>query len=277
MDELAGHRSRWGKLAYIAHNREADVRRQIAAEGDGSWPMRMALRLDASKYAAMEDRLAAAVDLVTAITPRDEQLFLQAHPGKTTIFLPPGYVGNPHDGLGLNAETPVAVVLAGAFEWLAKRRNLESFLTAATPVFPKQGISFTVVGKAPDGYFDALKAKFPWCECACNVPSIAPWLDGTRIGLIPEALDGGFKIKALDYIFRGLPVAAIRPALSGLPIDPNFDAIVADDQDGLVRAIAERIHDIDFLTRAANSALEKCRNSFDWKDRGVALAGALRS
>jgi glycosyltransferase involved in cell wall biosynthesis len=108
------------------------------------------------------------------------------------------------------------------------------------------------------------------------VPSIAPWLDRARIGLIPEALGGGFKLKALDYIFRGLPVAAIRPALSGLPIDPGQDAIVAGDQEGLARAIATRIHDTDFLARAASSALEKCRQAFDWKDRGAALAEALR-
>jgi glycosyltransferase involved in cell wall biosynthesis len=276
MDELARHRERWGKLAYIAHNHEGEVRRQVAGEGEGPWPMRMALRFDAHKYAAMEDRLVAASHLLTAITPRDEQLFLSAHPGKTTLCLPPGYVGKPHDGPGVNADTPLAVVLAGAFEWLAKRRNLESFLAAAAPVFPSHGIAFTVVGKAPDGYFDALKEKFPWCEFACNVPSIAPWLDRARIGLIPEALGGGFKLKALDYIFRGLPVAAIRPALSGLPIDPGQDAIVAGDQEGLARAIATRIHDTDFLARAANSALEKCRHAFDWKDRGAALAEALR-
>lgn len=275
MDELARHRERWKKLAYIAHNREAEVRQQVAREGDGPLPMRMALRLDARKYAAMEDRLAAASDLLTAITPRDETLFLQTHPGKRTLCLPPGYVGKPHHGPEVNAETPVAVVLAGAFEWLAKRRNLDAFLAAAAPVFPSQGIAFTVVGKAPAGYFEGLKEKFPWCSFAANVPSIAPWLDGARIGLIPEALGGGFKLKALDYIFRRLPVAAIRPALAGLPLDPDEDAIVADDQDGLVRAIAAKIHDTDFLSSAAESALEKCRHAFDWKDRGSALAAAL--
>lgn len=276
MDELARHRSSWSKLVYIAHNREAEVRPQVALESDGPWLLQTALHWDARKYAAMEDRLAAAADLVTAITPRDEESFTRAHPGKTTLCLPPGYVGHAHEGPGITENTPVAVVLAGAFEWLAKRRNLESFLAAAAPVFPARGIAFTVVGKAPAGYFEGLKEKFPWCGFAANVPSIAPWLDGARIGLIPEALGGGFKLKALDYIFRGLPVAAIRPALSGLPLDPDHDAIVADDQDGLVRAIAGRIQDTGFLARAAANALEKCRHAFDWKDRGTALAAALR-
>lgn len=275
MDELARLRGAWGKLAYIAHNREAEVRPQVALESDGPWLLQTALHWDARKYAAMEDRLAVNADLVTAITPRDEQAFLRAHPGKATLCLPPGYVGKPHDGPGVTADTPVAVVLAGAFEWLAKRRNLESFLTAASGVFPENAIAFTIVGKAPDGYFEDLRDKFPWCEFAANVPSISPWLDRARIGLIPEALGGGFKLKALDYIFHRLPVAAIRPALSGLPLDPDRDAIVADDQDGLVRAIAERIHDTGYLARAATSALEKCRHSFDWKDRGIALAAAL--
>jgi glycosyltransferase involved in cell wall biosynthesis len=172
-------------------------------------------------------------------------------------------------------DTPRRVVLAGAFEWLAKRRNLEAFLQAAAPVFPAAGIEFLVVGKADAAWLAGLAARWPWLRQVANVPSVDPYLADARIGLIPEALGGGFKLKALDYIFRGLPLGAIDSALSGVPIDPERDAIVASDLAGLAHAIAARIDDLAFLNAAAQRCLAACREAFDWSARGATLAEAL--
>lgn len=264
------------RVAYLAHNHEASVRKQVAADHAGSLPMRLALKWDAWKYARLEHKLCAAADLITAITPRDQEAFESEFPGKTRLVLPPGYdgpmVSTPPR---ITADTPRKVVLAGAFEWLAKRRNLESFLASADAPFRATNIDFTVVGKAAPAYFAALAAQFPWAEFHANVPSIDPFLTGARIGLIPEALGGGFKLKALDYIFRGLPLAALEPALSGLPLDPHLDVISAGSPAALAHEIATRIDDLEFLNASATRALEACRDSFHWADRGMALGQAL--
>ena len=107
------------------------------------------------------------------------------------------------------------------------------------------------------------------------MPAIDPYLEGARIGLIPEALGGGFKLKALDYIFRGLPLAAITPALSGLPLNPTHDVISAENTASLAKAVTERIDDFAYLNSAAARALDQCRESFHWPDRGATLARAL--
>jgi hypothetical protein len=134
-----------------------------------------------------------------------------------------------------------------------------------------------VVGKSPAGYFDGLAARYPWARFVANVPSVAPYLDAARAGVRPEALGGGFKLKALDYVFRGLPVAALAPAMSGLPMVAGLDAVVADSQAALVREIARCIDDMDFLGAAARSAYNRCQEAFRWEDRGVALAAAMRA
>lgn len=265
------------RVAYLAHNHESEVRRQVAADGGGSLPMRLALRWDSRKYGRMEKRLCQRADLITAITPRDAAAFRGETPGTPVCILPPGYGGPIPDGAPreITAETPRQVVLAGAFEWLAKRRNLETFLHAAAEPFRKAGIGFQVVGKADPAWFEALARQHPWARFQANVPSVGPYLDQARIGLIPEALGGGFKLKALDYIFRGLPLASVDAALSGVPVDPLSEAIAAPDPETLAEAVAGRIDDLRFLNHAAAGALAACRHAFRWEDRGIALAEAL--
>lgn len=267
------------KIVYIAHNHETEVRRQVATDGGSSFPMRMALQYDALKYGRMERSLCQRADLISAITPRDADSFRGEAPGKPVCILPPGYGGEIPAGPArpITAETPRRVVLAGAFEWFAKRLNLEAFLQAAAGPFQAAEIGFQVVGKAEQSWFDALAREHPWASFKANVPSVAPYLDEARIGLIPEALGGGFKLKALDYIFRGLPLASVEAALSGVPIDPLTDAIAAADPESLAREVAAKIDDLRFLNQAAASALDACRTAFRWEDRGITLARALEN
>jgi len=265
------------RFAYIAHNHEAVLRGEVARSPDGSLPLRLALRHDAAKYATLEGRLCERASLVSAITPRDAEAFQTANPSKSVIILPPGYgreIGISSPPL-ITAETPLKVALAGTFEWLAKRRNLETFLLAAAEPFREKRIEFLVVGKAEPEYFQALGEKHPWAAFHANVPSMAPFLQGARIGLIPEALGGGFKLKALDYIFAGLPLGSIESALSGIPIDPDADCIAAGTPEKLAIEVAGKIHDTDFLNRAAGSAFMKSRHQFDWASRGRLLASAM--
>jgi hypothetical protein len=142
------------RIAYLAHNHETEVRRQVAADGGGSLPMRLALRWDSLKYGRMEKRLCQRADLITAITPRDAAAFRGESPGTPVRVLPPGYggpipAGPPRE---ISADTPRQVVLAGAFEWLAKRRNLETFLHAAAGPFGQAGIGFEKLHRMPEAH-----------------------------------------------------------------------------------------------------------------------------
>ncbi|MCH7224946.1 hypothetical protein [Haloferula sp. A504] len=264
------------RVIYISHNHEASVRAEVAESGEGSPLFRWALTKDAMKYARLEDRLAERADAISAITPRDASIYKREFPEKRIKIISPGYSRRIPESLPpLVERTPRRVVLAGTFEWLAKRRNLEAFLTESAEPFEKANIAFHVVGKCDPAYFAKLSEEFPQVSFFPNVRSMDPHLGDARIGLIPEALGGGFKLKALDYIFRGLPLASIGPALSGLPLNPGRDCLAAGSTSELAELIADRIDDLEFLNQAAANALEKCRGAFHWSDRGKALARLL--
>lgn len=262
-------------LLYLAHNHEAVVRKEIAADATGL--MAPLMKLDAEKYARLEKKLCARATWISAITPRDEKNFRSEFPNARYLVSPPGFDREIPGGdlPEITTGTPRKVVLAGTFEWVAKRRNLEDFLESASGPFQAGGIEFQVVGKADPDYFRELAKKHPWATFDANVPSMDPYLRDARIGLIPEALGGGFKLKALDYIFRGLPLASIESALSGLPVVPGKTAIAAHSTHGLVNAVAVSIDDLGFLNQVARGALDACRDAFDWADRGRTLAAVL--
>jgi glycosyltransferase involved in cell wall biosynthesis len=267
------------RVAYLAHNHEATTRREVAAAPAGGMGLRMMLKLDAHKYARMEHRLCTRASLITAITPRDAAAFRSDYPGTPIIVLTPGFVAQV-DAAGVAPALPPhdrRVVLSGAFEWLAKRANLEAFVRAAEGHFARAGIELLVVGKGDPAWMNALAANRPWLRCVPNVAAMAPYLASARIGVIPEQLGGGFKLKALDYVFAGLPVAALAPALSGMPLQAGAEAIVANDLDELVAAIVGALDDPSGLTAMAARAAQACSARFEWGERARELADALRA
>ena len=69
----------------------------------------------------------------------------------------------------------------------------------------------------------------------------------------------------------------VDDALSGLPLVAGTDAITATNPSALANGVARQINNLDFLNLAARSALAKCRDAFDWADRGRLLAKLLHS
>jgi glycosyltransferase involved in cell wall biosynthesis len=96
-----------------------------------------------------------------------------------------------------------------------------------------------------------------------------------RIGLMPDELGGGFKLRILSYIFQQLPVAAIATQSNGLPFSLPDGLLAAGDVTSLVAKIVNSIDDIDLLNKIKDFAYERCHREFDWISRGEALVDAI--
>jgi glycosyltransferase involved in cell wall biosynthesis len=108
------------------------------------------------------------------------------------------------------------------------------------------------------------------------VDDSAEFLGQCRIGVISESLGGGFKLKALDYVFNSVTLACLTPNIAGLPLVGGESAVTADSEETLARAIAGVIDDVDLLDRYAERALDRCREQFSWAaaaDRLIDAAG----
>ncbi|CAN5133126.1 N/A [soil metagenome] len=275
--DILGRRARRTPVVYIAHNVEAAIRPAIARGAQGSLARRTLQRLDAWKYSRLEDRLCRRAALVAAITDADSATFRARFPGTPVRTLRPGYEATPTPRVPITAHTPRLAVIAGSFEWIAKQANLLDFLRVSTSRLAAAGIQIQVVGKAPAAFVSSVLREFPALEFHAHVPTVSPYLSSARLGLVIDALGGGFKLKTLDYIFHGLPVAGLGRAIQDLPVDRHADLILADSYGALADAMIDRIDDTGALDAMRHRALEKCLPHFRWERRCHELAAALSS
>lgn len=262
-------------LVYVSHNHEAKVRREIARNSTAIFPRKLALQLDAEKYARQEEALCREVDLVTAITGTEVDAYREKFPRQRYLCLTPGYGGTAFTEREITAKTPRRVVMSGSFEWIAKRINLELFLEKAAAPLAADGIELQIVGKTDEEFRSAMKQRFPGVDFVGKVPEMTPYLLNSRMGLIVEEFGGGFKLKTLEYIFHGLPLAGLKHAVEELPLGSPENVLLKPDTHSLLEAIGGTIDDFDFLNRMQRSSLEICREAFRWEDRGRRLHEAL--
>ncbi len=264
-------------LVYISHNHEAKIRREIARNSPEPFPKSAVLRYDAWKYARLEYLLCQTCDLVTAITETEVAAYRENFPDQEYLCLTPGYDGFRDKNRVITAQTPRRAVMSGSFEWIAKRINLELFLSQTAEEFLRSGIELQIVGKADEEYKNAISQKYPSVSMVGRVPEVSPYLSNSRMGLIVEEHGGGFKLKSLEYIFHGLPLAGLEKAVDGLPLSSPEHILLTANLKELVQQITETIDDLDRLNRMKEDSFRICESSFRWEDRGRQLLRKLES
>ena len=260
-------------LVYISHNHEGSVRPRVANAASPAWK-RPLLRWDAAKFARLETALVEAAAVISAITGDDAELYSSQKPAGRILTLTPGYRRLKSPPAPLTASTPRQVMLLGRYDWVAKQDNLTRWAAEGAPVLAAAGVDTCVIGHVPE----ALQARLaqPGIRFLGEQPDLAASLPQGRLGLVAEALGGGFKMKTLDYIFHGLPIAALPGGLTGLPAGVTKHALEAASPKTLAEAILAVIDDLPRLARMQQGALAAAHEVFDWESRGKLLISAIK-
>ena len=258
-------------LVFIAHNCEGGVRRIVAQNFRGNIVRKLGLSVDAVKADRLEKKLIRRADLVSAITAEDLSRFDSS--GKT-ILLSPGYADLDVARREIDNTTPRRALILGSAIWLAKEMNLIEFLAIADQLLYERRIELWVVGKVPDHL--SAKDHFLATRFLGFVEDLEPIFRNVRIGIVAERTGGGFKLKALDYIFNRVPIAAIKGSIAGLPLIPGLHYLSFESMRELAEGVAAVIDDFERLNSLQRAAYETCNTGFDWGDRGRTLTNAIR-
>ena len=262
-------------LVHVSHDFETRVTDQIAQNFAGDFLRKFLLKENARKTRLAEQRLAKSCDLLVTLTEEDRSAFKEINPSLACIVVPPGYAGVKRRARALNEAVPRRAVVVGSFSWIAKQMNLEQLLEAASGVFAQHGIELHVVGVIPATLLSRLQSRFPWVVFRGFIEDLNEEFRNARIALVPEAIGGGFKLKVLDYIFARVPVAAVEPALNGIPDQLKRHFLVESSVDELLKSIVTAIDDVERLDRMQNRAFEVAEKLFDWDANGLRLLQAL--
>jgi peptidoglycan/LPS O-acetylase OafA/YrhL/glycosyltransferase involved in cell wall biosynthesis len=279
LNRCLAHRSEAGSppavLVHVSHNHEANLWQLMAGESRGSTLKRLALRSNANKASTLERRLVRAADLLTTVSDEDRRSLGAALDDTRAIVLTPGYDGWSAPARRIDVGTPRRVILMGSFQWVVKRENLVRFLALADPVFRERGIELDVIGEVPVDLLPELRGRCRATRFHGFVTDVGPLFARARLGVVPECIGGGFKLKFLDYIFGRLPVATLSQAAAGLPPELRRTLLTDDSLDGLVRAIVSHIDRIEALNRMQERAFALAEERYRWSTRGEKLEQAI--
>jgi glycosyltransferase involved in cell wall biosynthesis len=263
-------------IAYVSHNFETKLAADIARNYRGNLLRRAALYANARKTANAELSLARGADIIVANTSEDAENLTRLSPSSTKLVLQPGYSGLRAPNRQIVQATPRRVAIVGEYHWMAKQINLAAFLEAADPVLQNAGVGIDIVGDGPDSFRIAWESKVKATRFHGFVDNLGEFLAQRRMGLVIEETGGGFKHKALDYVFNRLPIAAIRGSMTGLPLTQGLDYLSFESMRELAHGVAAAIDDIERLNFMQRAAYEKCNARFDWSDRGRTLFDAIQ-
>ena len=261
-------------VVYIAHNHEASVRPAVAETIRPLWK-RALVRWDAGKFSRLERWLAGEqAALITAITDTDANQFQRQTSSTPVLTLTPGYSSAAAALPPLPRDTPRRVIILSRYDWIAKQENLRRWASEGVPVLAAADIETAVAGHVPASLQQELAR--PDLTFWGEQSDLGKTLSLGRIGLVPEPLGGGFKMKTLDYIFHGLPIAALPDGLAGLPSEIQQSAIKAPTLALLAESITEAIDDIARLEHIRGVAFTQGQEAFDWQTRGEMLVSAIK-
>jgi polysaccharide biosynthesis protein PslH len=263
-------------IVYIAHNFEAKLAADIARNFRGSLLRKAALYANARKTANAARSLASAADVIVTLTAEDAKSLAPLSPSSAKLVLPPGYNGPRAPDRQIVQATPRRVAIVGSYGWVSKQMNLSAFLEAADPILQNAGVGIDIVGDGPVSFRKSWEAKVQVTRFHGFVDNLGEFLAARRMGLVIEETGGGFKLKALDYIFNRVPIAAIRGSTVGLPLIQGVDYLSFASMRELAQGVAAVIDDIERLNSMQRAAYEKCNAGFDWSDRGRTLYNAIQ-
>jgi glycosyltransferase involved in cell wall biosynthesis len=239
--------------------------------------MRLLVGWDAFKAARLEDRTIKLVDGVVVLTERDKGLFQADHPDANYLLVQPGYTGGIVPSRRIDASVPERICVLGGRGTFHKQIVLQQCLDALR----RRGAPahyVDVVGNIDDSLRDELQTRYPGLTFRGYIDDVDAYLATVRLGIVPDAVGGGFKLRALTYAFNRVPMVAVQGALAGMGFTPGVNYVEGADLDSMVDAARSLVKDFDQLNRIQEAAFQHCQGRFDWNQRAGdlhAFAGRL--
>jgi glycosyltransferase involved in cell wall biosynthesis len=146
--------------------------------------------------------------------------------------------------------------------------NVDAVVWFCDAVLPRvqaavPGASFDIVGRRPGPEVAAL-ARRPGVRVHADVPDVRPHLAAARAVVVPVRMGSGTRIKALEAMAAGRPVAGTSVGLAGLDLCDGVHALVADDPAGLAAAVVRLLTDDEAARGLAARARAFVAERYAW-------------
>lgn len=265
---VTARRAGSGRWALTLQNLPSERKRhelRLASTRRQRWLYRREMA-DARRF---EAAMADAYDVVFVPSPEDAAAL-----GRGAVVIPNGVDTDRFRPTPLPASP--TLVFTGTLSWQPNVDGITWFCREVLPLVRAKvpDARLDVVGREPLPEVAAL-ARLDGVAVHPDVPSVVPWLENARVALVPVRIGSGTRLKALEAMAAGRPVAGTTIGMEGLGVVNGVHALVADDPGSLASAVTRLLLEDALAARVARAGADHARAGFAWDVIGRTFVDAV--
>jgi glycosyltransferase involved in cell wall biosynthesis len=158
------------------------------------------------------------------------------------------------------------VLLPGRLAFGPNVEGARWFCSEVWPVIRAEvpAASFVIAGRSPLPEVRAL-GRLPGVSVRADVPSMLPCFHAARVVAVPLRTGTGTRLKALEAMAAGRPVAGTSIGLEGIGARDGENALIADEPGELARAVIELLRRDELAAALARAGRAHVERQFGWE------------
>lgn len=223
---------------------------------------------EAAHARRFESRLTSRFDTVFVVSDDDA-----AGLAGPSVVVPNGVAVEHYPSTAVPANADM--VFVGRLDFLP---NVDGIVWFADDVLPRirsrrPDARLVVVGRDPTDEVRRL-AQRPGVELHADVPDVRPYLERSRLSVVPLRLGTGTRLKALEALAAQRPVVGTSVGLAGLGLTRE-EAAIADDPVTFAAAVVELLGDDSKAARLADAGRDLVLARYAWSRIAPTFVDAL--
>jgi len=256
---------------YVLWQRQAAMERNLLR--------RWLVRLESQRVRAYEATLLPLFDTVFAVSQQDRAALVAIGGDPARIRVLPN-LPEPHlllqPALSFASSEPL-VLYFGTLSWLPNLQGLDRLLRRVWPVVRQEcpEARLAIAGRGAPPEFQRAAQRTPGVTYLGPIDDPEPLYRRARVFVEATPSGGGTKLKVLNAMARGLPVAASPQAVEGIEALPNVHVMVGEDAQTLGQAILALLRDPVLWQRISENARCLIRDRYTAETAYLPLDEAL--
>ena len=242
---------------------------------------RLLLAGEAAAARRFQRRVPESTEVVAVVSAEDGRELLAADPRRPSAGASPRVLVTPNgvDPARFPA-SPVPdghrIVLTGTLDFLPNVDAASWFAREVLPLVRRREprAELVVVGRRPAPDVLSLSSVDGVTVCP-DVPAVAPHLQAARVAVVPVRIGTGSRVKALEAMAAGRPVAGTAIGLEGIDFVPGRDALLGDTPEALADEVVRLLSDADLAARVAAAGRHLVVARYRWADIADRFGSAL--
>lgn len=204
-------------------------------------------------------------DLITMVSEADRLATIESVGHRPLVEVVPNGVDCAHNHPGLAQPRPNALVYNGSLTYSANYDAMQWFLAEVWPQVraERPDAALTITGSTA-GVDLARLALDQSVTLAGHVPDVRIPVAEASLAIAPIRQGGGTRLKILEAMALGTPVAATSKGAEGLDVVDGEHLLLADDPQRFAAAVLRLLADDALAARLAANARHLVEQRYDW-------------